>query len=163
MKTYEENVGLIYYAVNKYSKHKELWDDYYQEASIGLWKAVKTFKAEKNIKFATYAMTVITNQIFMFENKMKRQNRNYDISFDESLDDTEDLYSLIGSGINVIDNFFIRDSLKKFLSELDNRDKKIIKLKLQGKNQEEIGKELNLSQSYVARLIISMKNKFKKY
>lgn len=71
---FEDHIKLVYFIANKYDiKPPAEKEDLVQEGFIGLWKAVQTFKPEKNYRFATYASRCIYNEINMYLRKLKKQ------------------------------------------------------------------------------------------
>ena len=138
-------------------------DDLFSVGLIGVVKAVNTFNPDKGIKFLTYAMTVIRNEILV----TRRKKRIIPVF---SLDEPYDL----GNGESVCFSEMIADNrmfeeeviadmqIKQMSSTLSDREKKIISLSMDGKTQYEIADILGLSQSYVSRIIKSIHNKWRK-
>ena len=68
------NLRLVAYIVKKFATNKTDFDDFFSVGTIGLMKAVNTFNPEKKIKFATYAVRCIENEILMYMRASKKHN-----------------------------------------------------------------------------------------
>ena len=79
----EHNLRLVVYIAKKFESSGVNLEDLISIGSIGLIKAVNTFKRDKNIKLVTYASRCIENEILMFLRKKSR--RKVEVSFDEPL------------------------------------------------------------------------------
>ena len=79
----EHNLRLVVYIAKRYETNPIFMEDLISIGTIGLIKAVNTFKRDKNIKLVTYASRCIENEILMFLRKKSR--RKTEISFDEPL------------------------------------------------------------------------------
>ncbi|MBR6681488.1 MAG: RNA polymerase sporulation sigma factor SigE [Clostridia bacterium] len=160
----EHNLRLVVYIAKKFENTGVGIEDLISIGTIGLIKAVNTFKADKNIKLATYASRCIENEILMFIRKSN--NQKCEVSIDEPInvdwDGNELLLSdILGSdGDSVSSNLEIdedRKTVNRAISELNERDRLIIKLRfgLNGtaeKTQKEVADLLGISQSYISRL-----------
>ena len=117
----------------------------------------------KKIKFSTYASAVITNKILMYFRYMNKPiNRNVISIYTElkgqpNNDNPEQIIDTLSSG-NLEDNV-IQFDLKKELTEMEYN---ACMLASEGYNQKIIGEKLNLSQSYVSRVLKSAEKKLKK-
>ncbi len=141
----------------------------------GLIKAVDTFDSSKNTKFTTYAITCIDNEIGMFIRK--EQKRITDVGMDEIAykdekngDDIEfDKMLVDDSAIDLQADYLKKEEYKiirALISGLPERERKIIMLRYGFINnrcygQAEIASMLNMSQSYVSRLIVKIVKQFK--
>ena len=158
------NLRLVVYIAKKFESSAASVEDLISIGTIGLIKAVNTFRPEKNIKLATYASRCIENEILMFLRKSS-QLRN-EVSIDEPLnvdwDGNELLLSdVLGSDIDVV-NADIEQEIEYnlVLSAVENlspREKQIMELRfgLHGKGshtQKEVADMLGISQSYISRL-----------
>lgn len=167
-----KNQRLVYYIVNKLGKSYSDYDDLVSIGTIGLIKAAANFDDSKGIKFATFATTCINNEILMHFRKEKSHAN--DISLDEPI--AQDSSS--GNELTVAD--VISSSDEGFTGKLEkNQDfEKVISIILNalnskerltmlhyiaGNNQRYIGNILNISQSYVSRLIEKACKKVKFY
>jgi RNA polymerase sporulation-specific sigma factor len=167
----EDNVRLVYYFYGKLDKSETVIrerDDLISEGFIGLIKAAKSFIGGKS-SFATYAARCITNQMFMWLRKIKRQEREIALFAPVGKDaEGEELLlidTLVSEGYEtdkVIERLYAREWLDKTLLELPERDKKIIALRCSGKTQIEIAAALGYSQSYISRILLRLKKRYKK-
>ena len=160
----ERNLRLVAHVVKKYQGTDVELDDLISIGTIGLIKAVNTFKMDKNIKLATYSSRCIENEILMF--LRKNNNTRSEVSIDEPLnvdwDGNELLLSdVLGSdGDNVsreIENEVDKDLLNLALTKLSSREKDIIELRFglksgEEKTQKEVADMMGISQSYISRL-----------
>ena len=149
-------------------------EDLISIGSIGLIKAINTFKPDKNIKLATYASRCIENEILMY--LRKNSNRRIEISIDEPLnvdwDGNELLLSdILGTDSDVIyqniENEVDRELLNIALEKLSTREKTIMELRFGvksgvSKTQKEVADMLGISQSYISRLEKRIIGKLKK-
>ena len=158
------NLRLVVYIAKKFESSSASVEDLISIGTIGLIKAVNTFRPEKNIKLATYASRCIENEILMFLRKSS-QLRN-EVAIDEPLnvdwDGNELLLSdVLGSDVDVV-NADIEQEIEYnlVLSAVENlspREKQIMELRfgLHGKGshtQKEVADMLGISQSYISRL-----------
>ena len=93
----EHNLRLVVYIAKRYETNPVFMEDLISIGSIGLIKAVNTFKRDKNIKLVTYASRCIENEILMFLRKKSR--RKVEVSFDEPLNIDYDGNELLLSDI----------------------------------------------------------------
>ena len=163
-KLIEHNLRLVVYLSKKYESTKIDLEDLVSIGSIGLIKAINTYKNDKNIKLATYASRCIDNEILMYLRKNKK--RNADVSLDESLSfDSEGnelrLADILGTEDDIVTKDIEKDDVKRIMLEeinkLNERDKQIIILRygLFGKQdytQKEVATMLGISQSYISRI-----------
>ena len=139
-------------------------EDLISIGTIGLIKAVSTYKPAKNIKLATYASRCIENEILM--HLRKTVNLKSEISFDEPLNTDWDGNELLLSDILGTENDLVmkpleadvdRQLLFDAMEKLDEREKQIIVMRfgLDGRperTQKEVADQLGISQSYISRL-----------
>ncbi|NEZ45989.1 RNA polymerase sporulation sigma factor SigE [Clostridium niameyense] len=160
----ERNLRLVVYIARKFENTGICIEDLVSVGTIGLIKAVNTFKPDKKIKLATYASRCIENEILMY---LRRNSKvKSEISFYEPLnidwDGNELLLSdILGTDNDVVYNL-IEDEVDKQLlllamKKLSEREKEIVKLRfgLNGKGektQKEVADMLGISQSYISRL-----------
>jgi RNA polymerase sporulation-specific sigma factor len=160
----ERNLRLVVYIAKKFENTGINIDDLVSIGTIGLIKASNTFKAEKNIKLATYASRCIENEILMYIRKTGG-HRN-EVSFDEPLNVDKDgnellLSDILGSESDSVSADIEREEEKKIINEavcaLSKREREIIELRfgLGGRRemtQKETAQALGISQSYISRL-----------
>lgn len=158
------NLRLVVYIAKKFDNSGVGTDDLVSIGTIGLIKAVNTFKPEKNIKLATYASRCIENEILMYLRKINLHRT--DISIDEPLnidwDGNELLLSdVLGSEPDEINRGLECEDEKKVLLEtvnsLSSRERLIMNMRfgLGGETehtQKEVADILGISQSYISRL-----------
>lgn len=138
-------------------------EDLYSIGMIGVVKAVNTFNPDKGVKFSTYATKIIRNEILMTFRKKR-------IISTLSLDEPYDLgngefvnYSEMIAGSKRFEDEVIADlQMKRMLSTLSDREKRIIFLSMEGKKQREIVEILGISQPCVSRIIKSIHKKWRK-
>ncbi|ASK63577.1 RNA polymerase sporulation sigma factor SigE [Virgibacillus phasianinus] len=160
----ERNLRLVVYIARKFENTGINIEDLISIGTIGLIKAVNTFKPEKQIKLATYASRCIENEILMY---LRRNNKlKSEISFDEPLNIDWDGNELLLSDVLGTDDDVItknleknvdKDLLKNALSHLNNREKQIMELRFgligqEEKTQKDVADMLGISQSYISRL-----------
>lgn len=161
----EHNLRLVVYVAKKYdSLPNGNIEDLISIGTIGLVKAVNTFKIDKNIKLATYASRCIENEILMFlrkNNKLKQE-----ISLDEPLNVDYDGNELLLSDIVGTDKDIVQDEMthndqkEKFYQELkhlNSREKEILMMRYglighEELTQKDVAEILGISQSYISRL-----------
>ncbi len=160
----EHNLRLVVYIAKKFESSGVNIEDLISIGTIGLIKAVNTFKADKNIKLATYASRCIENEILMYLRKINQQK--LDISLDEPLnvdwDGNELLLSdVLGSdGLEINDNVEQEDEkriLHNCIADLSGRERLIMNMRfgMDGEKehtQKEVADILGISQSYISRL-----------
>ena len=163
-KLIEHNLRLVVFLAKKYDNTMYDLEDLVSIGSVGLIKAIKTYKLDKNIKLATHASRCIDNEILMFLRKNKK--RIGEVSFEDSINfdsegnelRIEDVFGtdedIIHKSIEDTDN---RILLEKEIRKLTGRDKEIIENRygLFGKKsltQKDLADKLNISQSYISRI-----------
>ena len=160
----EHNLRLVVYIAKRFENTGTGLEDLVSIGTIGLIKAIQTFRAEKNIKLATYASRCIENEILMYIRK--HAGAKIEISIDEPLNTDWDgnellLSDILGTDENVI-SFEIeqmeeRRAIRRAVALLEPREREIIELRfgLGGKKeltQKEVADRLGISQSYISRL-----------
>lgn len=162
----ERNLRLVVYIARRFENTGINIEDLISIGTIGLIKAINTFRADKNIKLATYASRCIENEILMY---LRRNNKTrLEVSIDEPLnvdwDGNELLLSdILGTDEDVIyrdiENEVERKLLLKAINKLTDREKTIINLRFglntpdgQEMTQKEVATLLGISQSYISRL-----------
>ena len=160
----EHNLRLVVYIAKKFENTGINIEDPISIGTIGLIKAINTFRADKSIKLATYASKCIENEILMFIRKTAGLRQ--EVSIDEPLNVDKDGNELLLSDIlgNEEDSVFSsieleedRRTVRQALERLDRRERIIIELRFGldgGKEhtQKEVADMLGISQSYISRL-----------
>lgn len=163
-KLIEHNLRLVAHVVKKYYASREDQDDLVSIGTIGLIKAVSTFKADKNIRLATYACRCIENEILMYFRTLRKQSQ--EVSLSEPIDNDSE-----GNAISLLDVIACEDTmleqvelsdrqqlLYRYLAEeLDPREREILFLRygLTGRPplpQREVAQQCGISRSYVSRI-----------
>ena len=162
----EHNLRLVVYIAKKFDNTSVGVEDLISIGTIGLIKAINTFKTDKNIKLATYASRCIENEILMY---LRRNNKTkLEVSIDEPLnvdwDGNELLLSdILGTEEDAVYKDLENDAEKKVLikaiSRLSGREQMIIRMRFglgtadgEEKTQKEVADMLGISQSYISRL-----------
>lgn len=161
----EHNLRLVVYVAKRYDNSTNCpLEDLISIGTIGLVKAINTFKADKNIKLATYASRCIENEILMY---LRKNNKiRYEISLDEPLnidyDDNELLLGdIVGTDDDLVEQEMMKSDQRKLfyeaLKDLNEREKEILILRYGLSNhdeltQKDVAKLLGISQSYISRL-----------
>ncbi|HSQ88049.1 RNA polymerase sporulation sigma factor SigE [Romboutsia sp.] len=176
----ERNLRLVVYISRKFENTGIDVEDLISIGTIGLIKAVNTFKLNKNIKLATYASRCIENEILMY--LRKNNKKKIEVSFDEPLNVDLDGNELLLSDVlgtendeiyKIIEEEIDKDLLVMALDRLSDREKQIMELRFgltnrgRERTQKEVANMLGISQSYISRLekkIISrLKKEMKKF
>ena len=158
------NLRLVVYIAKKFENTCIGLEDLTSIGTIGLIKAINTYKSDKNIKLATYASRCIENEILMFIRKSA--NKHFEISMDEPLNTDWDGNELLLSDVLGTDEDSVYRNIEaseesKIINEavdkLNKREKTIIKLRFgldggEEKTQKEVADMLGISQSYISRL-----------
>ena len=170
----EHNLRLVVYIARKFENTGINIEDLISIGTIGLIKAVNTFRADKNIKLATYASRCIENEILMYLRKNSRSHS--EISIEEPLNiDWEGNELLLGDVLGT-DTDSVSGSLetemeitvlKNAVNRLAPREREIMELRfgLRGGEeytQKQVADVLGISQSYISRLEKKILKRMKK-
>ncbi len=164
VKLIEHNLRLVAHIVKKYYAASSEQDDLISIGTIGLIKAVATFKPDKNIRLATYASKCIQNELLMYF-RQKRKTSS-EVSLSETIDSDsdgdslalEDMISCEDEGLVAVEEQDRYLAMHRALSDtLTPRERAIIKLRYglglaEALPQREIAKQLGISRSYVSRI-----------
>jgi len=161
----ERNLRLVAHVTKKYSTHAKDNEDLISIGTIGLIKAVASFKPDKNVRLATYAARCIENEILMDMRAGKKRNGDIHLQDvigvdregnevrveDKIADDKESIDDQVGLKMQ------IRRLQEVLLRVLHGREKVVIEMRygLEGRDeltQREIANELGISRSYVSRI-----------
>ena len=160
----EHNLRLVVYIARRFENTGINIEDLISIGTIGLIKAVGTYRVDKNIKLATYASRCIENEILMY--LRKNANRRGEVSFDEPLNTDWDGNELLLSDVlgteedtvmRPIEEDVERNLLAAAINALSPRERQIITLRFglgggQEQTQKEVADRLGISQSYISRL-----------
>ena len=158
------NLRLVVYLSKKFETSGVPSEDIISIGTIGLIKAINSFRSDKNIKLATYASRCIENEILMYLRRTSKLKS--EVSFDEPLNtdfegnelllsdilgtDSDTVYGSVESGVE-------KELLKEALSHLSERERRIMDLRFglsggEEMTQKDVADELGISQSYISRL-----------
>mgnify|MGYP001221298115 CR=1 FL=1 len=160
----ERNLRLVVYIARRFENTGINIEDLISIGTIGLIKAVNTYRSDKNIKLATYASRCIENEILMHLRKTAPQKS--EVSFDEPLNTDWDGNELLLSDILGTDEDLVlkpieddvdRQLLMDAVDKLTARERTIITLRFglggrEEKTQKEVADLMGISQSYISRL-----------
>ena len=163
-KLIEHNLRLVVFLAKKYDNTGTDLEDLVSIGTIGLIKAVNTYRLDKNIKLATYASRCIDNEILMHLRKIKRKRT--EVSFEDSLSYDSDgnelhLEDVLGTDKDLItkglDDELDKSIMLEEIEKLSSRDKEIIELRYGLNNRKEMTQKdvaslLGISQSYISRI-----------
>ena len=160
----EHNLRLVVFIARRFENTGINLEDLISIGTIGLIKAIGTYRRDRNIKLATYASRCIENEILMYIRKIS--NQKTEVSLDEPINMDYDgnellLSDILGTDEDMIlrpmeDDVDLR-LLRKAVSELPEREREIVVLRfgLEGRKeltQKEVACKLGISQSYISRL-----------
>ena len=160
----ERNLRLVAHIVKKYYTSYKDQDDLISIGTIGLIKAIDSYKVDNGTRFATYASKCLQNEILMHFRSMKKTS--CETSIYEPIDMDKDgnpltYMELICSEDNIVDDLDLKIQCEKagkaLLRTLDERERGIIAMRygLGGgrvRTQKEIAGMLGISRSYVSRI-----------
>ena len=161
----EHNLRLVAYIARRFENTGINIEDLISIGTIGLIKAVNTYRSDKNIKLATYASRCIENEILMHLRKTAPQKS--EVSFDEPLNTDWDgnellLSDILGTDADTVSTDIEKDAERSMLYQaigsLESRERSIMELRFGlrkgGKEhtQKEVADLIGISQSYISRL-----------
>lgn len=160
----EHNLRLVAHIIRKYYSSYEAQDELLSIGSLGLIKAVDSFKSELGTRFATYGAKCIQNEILMFFRAGKKSSQ--EVSINETIEIDKDgnpltYLDIMGSEERIAEDIELEGHLKRVRElvekELDGREREIIILRYglcgyEPKPQREVAKHLGISRSYVSRI-----------
>lgn len=163
-KLVEHNLRLVVYIARRFENTGTGLEDLISIGTIGLIKAIGTYRLDKNIKLATYASRCIENEILMHIRKISGQKA--EISLDEPINMDYDgnellLSDILGTEEDTVTSRLEDDVdlqlLRQALRELPEREREIIGMRfgLEGRKeltQKEVARKMGISQSYISRL-----------
>ena len=163
-KLIEHNLRLVVYIARRFENTGINIEDLISIGTIGLIKAIGTYRIDKNIKLATYASRCIENEILMY--LRKNASRKGEVSFDEPLNTDWDgnellLSDVLGTEADIVmkplEEDVDRTLLTTAMNSLTPRERQIIILRfglngVQEQTQKEVADQLGISQSYISRL-----------
>lgn len=173
-KLVEHNLRLVVFLAKKFESSGIDMEDLVSVGTIGLIKAINSFKSEKQIKLATYASRCIENEILMYLRKLSKWKT--EVSIDEPLNvDGEGnellLADILGTDSDAIythvESQVERQLLEEGLARLSKREQQIIEMRFglggaDERTQKEVADILGISQSYISRLEKKIINRLKR-
>ena len=170
----ERNLRLVVYIAKRFENTGVNLEDLISIGTIGLIKAVGTYRRDKNIKLATYASRCIENEILMHIRKIS--NQKSEVSLDEPINMDYDgnellLSDILGTDEDVVSSALEDDVdlhlLRQALRELPQREREIVLMRygLEGRKemtQKEVAEKMGISQSYISRLEKKIMNRLRK-
>ena len=160
----EHNLRLVVYIARRFENTGINLEDMISIGTIGLIKAIGTYRRDKNIKLATYASRCIENEILMHIRKIS--NQKAEVSLDEPINMDYDGNELLLSDVLGTDEDIIFRNLeddvdlcllRQALCQLPQREREIVEMRfgLAGRKeltQKEVATKMGISQSYISRL-----------
>ena len=162
-KLIECNLRLVAHVIKKYETGGEDKDDLIQIGTIGLIKAINTFKPEKKIRLATYAARCIENELLMYFRSTRRLSQEVSLQDSIGIDKEGNEITLMEvlscerSTSDQVEAKLLAENLLQKLNKLKQREKKVLTMRFGlGRGlrhtQKEIASELGISRSYVSRI-----------
>ena len=170
----EHNLRLVVYIARRFENTGILLEDLISIGTIGLMKAIGTYRLDKKIKLATYASRCIENEILMHIRKTSKEKT--EVSLDEPINlDGDGNELLLGDILGTEEDMVSKPLeehvdlcvLRQSLRELPQRERELINMRfgLEGRReltQKEAAKEMGISQSYISRLEKRIMQRLKK-
>ena len=172
----ERNLRLVAHVAKKYATQPQMLEEYISIGTIGLIKAVNTYRSSRKVKLATYAARCIENEILMY--LRRNSKRKTEVSIDEPLNVDWDGNELLLSDILGTDEDMVyrdmeeeaeRRQLSNALSKLPSRERRIVELRYgintdddREMTQKEVADLMGISQSYISRLEKKIMNRLRK-
>lgn len=170
----EHNLRLVVYIARRFESTGICLEDLISIGTIGLMKAISTYRLDKKIKLATYASRCIENEILMYIRKTSKEKT--EVSLDEPINMDGDgnellLGDILGTDEDVVFKPLEEDVdlcvLRQSLQELPQRERELINMRfgLEGRKeltQKEAAQKMGISQSYISRLEKRIMQRLKK-
>lgn len=160
----EHNLRLVAHLAKKYESSGEDSDDLISIGTIGLIKAIESYKRGKGTKLATYAARCIENEILMYLRSTKKHRRDAFLSDPIGIDKDGNemtLVDLLGSDpdevVEIVDLSWEKQKMYEVLPSLASREREVLCKRFglpdgEERTQREIAQELGISRSYVSRI-----------
>jgi len=170
----ERNLRLVVFIARRFENTGVNLEDLISIGTIGLIKAIGTYRRDRNIKLATYASRCIENEILMYIRKISNQKN--EVSLDEPINMDYDGNELLLSDILGTDEDMIlrpmEDDvdlclLRQAVKELPEREREIVQMRfglggVKELTQKEVAQKMGISQSYISRLEKRIMQRLKK-
>lgn len=162
-KLIEHNLRLVAHVVRKYESSGEDMEDLISIGTIGLIKAIKTYKDDKGVRLATYAARCIENEVLMHLRNIKKVKQEvsiYDpIGYDKEGNEISliDILTTDNEIIDMVEAKIQEEKIRGNMDVLTKRERQVIEMRyglFSGlkETQREIAKKLGISRSYVSRI-----------
>jgi len=161
----EHNLRLVAHVAKKYQSSDEDMEDLISIGTIGLIKAVETFKSDRQIKLATYAARCIDNELLMYFRGKKKTSKEVSLYEPIGTDKEGNQINLLdiaaGDEVDVIQKMEESENIKRLYrilpETLSEREQTVISMRygIMGNDsitQREVAKKLGISRSYVSRI-----------
>ena len=160
----ERNLRLVSHIIRKYYSAYQYPDELLSVGSLGLIKAVDSFKSEYGTRFATYGAKCVQNEILMYFRSQKKQQNEVSINYTIDVDNDGNpltYLDVISTDENIADDVELRIHTERLrelvIARLDEREREIVTLRygLEGYEpltQREVASYLKISRSYVSRI-----------
>ncbi len=173
-KLIEHNLRLVAHVIKKYYSSADEQEDLISIGTIGLIKAISTFKSDKGSRLSTYAARCIENEVLMYFRSTKKAAG--ELHFGDPIDTDKDgnaltLIDVVADDVNIADEIDKKVKIERLRvlleTRLDDREKEIIKLRYgigggRELTQRQIAGLLGISRSYVSRIETSVLKKLKR-
>lgn len=161
----EHNLRLVAHVAKKYQASEEDMEDLISIGTIGLIKAVETFKTDRQIKLATYAARCIDNELLMYFRGKKKSSKDVSLYEPIGTDKEGNQINLLdiaaGEEIDVVEKMEESENIKKLYGYipqvLNEREQTVISMRYgilgnEIHTQKDVAKKLEISRSYVSRI-----------
>jgi len=162
-KLIEHNLRLVAHVVRKYESSGEDMEDLISIGTIGLIKAIRTFKNERGVRLATYAARCIENEVLMHLRNIKKMRQEvymYDpIGYDKEGNEISliDILTTDNEIVDIVEMKMQDEKIRSKMGHLSRRERQVIEMRYGLFNglketQREIARKLGISRSYVSRI-----------
>lgn len=155
---YKRNKPLMFYIANKFLNLNLEYDEFIECGDLAFAKAIRIFDPDKS-KWATFFSKIMINEILMVNRRIVKQVETISIETaiceesDQNLLTIKDVISSKEDTMNEVIDLIVNEEILMLINKLTPIKREIMRLHLIGTKQKDIGVALNLSQSYVGRLI----------
>lgn len=155
---YKRNKPLMFYIANKFLNLKLEYDEFIECGDLAFAKAIKIFNPDKS-KWATFFSKIMINEILIVNRRIVKRVETISIETaiceesDQNLLTIKDVIPSKEDTMNEVIDLIVNEEILILINKLSPVKREILRLYLIGTKQKDIGAALNLSQSYVGRLI----------
>ena len=168
---YERNKRLMFHIANKFSNLKLEYDDFIGCGDLAFVKAIKIFNPDKS-RWVTFFSTIMVNEILILNRKINKQFQIISLETPICVDNEQNVLTLqdaipaLRDTTDEVINLITIEEISKLSKKLSPRKREILELYMLEMKQKDIGEKLNISQSYVARILrkvcIELKDSYEK-